>query len=264
MNRNRPAFTLIEILLAFALLLGFCLGVFGILRHFSRMGAVGQWRSTATSQIRKAQERIRAQIESGAYPMLITPQANLLSDIPAHYLVVNPDSAGGSADTADALVRVFGPGTNPSAPSEGDTTVLQVVKSKPGRQGLGSSGALSDRGVEASRIKLVLRGKTQAYGANVKWNQSLYMVEERNSVAASSFTTPSEFAFTGGQTSDTLLVNDVNEVKVLVDRVDLGGGTSSPKPAPVEVQIKCVDPTVGDANVDTTVRAQPSSGVEVK
>lgn len=264
MNRNRPAFTLVEILLAFALLLGFCLGVFGILQHFSRMGSVGQWRSTTTGQVRKAQERIRSQIEAGAYPMLITPQANLLSDIPAHYLIVNPDGSGAPADTADSLARVFGPGTNASPPDEGDVTVLQVVKSRPGRQGLGNTGVLADRGVEASRIKLVLRGKTQAYGKTVKWNQTLFMVEERNSVAPGSFTTPAEFAFAGGATSETLLINDVNEVKVLVDKTDLGGGSASPKPVPVEVQIKCVDPLIGDATVETAVRAQPSSGVEVK
>jgi hypothetical protein len=228
------------------------------------MGAVGQWRSTSTGQIRKAQERLRIQIESGAYPMLITPQANMISDLPGHYLVVNPDGAGAVADTADALVRVFGPRTEAGEPGGGDLTILQVVKSKPGRQGLGNSGSLVDKNVEATLVKLVLRGKSQVFSNTIKWNQNLYIVEQGGSVAPTSFNTSSAFSFAGGASNETLLANDVNEVQVSVDKAALGGGSTSARPVAVEVKLRCIEPSQGQAETESTVRAQPNSGVDVK
>ncbi|MBI4872691.1 MAG: hypothetical protein HY814_14125 [Candidatus Riflebacteria bacterium] len=262
--KRRAAFTLVEILLAFACLLAFTVGVFMILQRFTRAGGVGQWRSTVTGQIRKAQERLRQQIEAGAYPMLITPQANNIAELPAHYVILNPEGGGTAVDTATEYVRVFGPGTGTGEPSASDTPILQLVKSRPGRQGLGATAQLADKDVEATRVKLFLRGKTKVYGQTIKWNQSLFMTEEYNNISPGGFSHTSEFSFTGGKVTETLLANDVNRVSVSVSIEAMKGSAVSTSPVAVEVNVACVDPSEGQARIETTVRAQPSCGVEVK
>ncbi|MBI2944121.1 MAG: prepilin-type N-terminal cleavage/methylation domain-containing protein [Candidatus Wallbacteria bacterium] len=262
-RRRRPAFTLVEILVAFFVLVLFTVGVFTILRNFSRAGSIGQWRSFTNGQIRKAQERLRQHIEGASYPMKITPQANQISDIPAHYVIVNPEGSGAADDNTTEVVRVFGPGDDAAEPS-GEEVLLQLVKSKPGREGLGSSGSLADKPVEATMVKFLLKGKNKVFGPKGKWNRTLYIVEETASAATTGFTSGVPFNFAGGTRSETLILNDVNRVRVAAPKDSFPSGTVSVSPVPLEVQLFCVEPGAGQAELISTVQAHPNSGVELK
>lgn len=261
---KRAGFTLIEILVGFAILVVFFVGVFTIVSKFSKAGTVGQWRSVANAQIRKSQVRIRQNIEGASYPMLITPQSNAQAVIPDHYVIINPEGSGAADDNSTEVVRVFGPGEETLEPGNSDDVILQLIRSKPGREGLGNSGVLVDKPVEATQVKLVLRDHREIYGGKYKWCRNLYLLENFKSLAPAGFDAASPFDFAGGKSSQIRLANNVNEVRIAVPTDSLPGGTSSPDPALIEIQIRCVEPSEGKSEVISRIRAFPNAGVELR
>lgn len=257
--RQQRGITLIEVLIGMLILSVFLVVIYTILSRFVKTGSVGQWRSTTSASIRRAQERLRQSLDAAAYPMLITPNSNDSSAIPEHFVLIR----GGYDDEGGTRTAVFGATDDDTEPSGADVVIMSWIQGSPGRFGLG---ALPDKDVECVQTEIILRNPHRVNQSDTySWVQDLYLRRIETNQAPGSFDPAVPYTFSGTP-KETLMVRDVNEVRVSVqseafDGTDIPDATSAEKKPSVNVRFICVETFRGHATLNGEVLAQPNARI---
>ena len=252
---TRSGFTLIEILIALAILSLLLISVYEIMTNMIRSGSVTQWESVLTTEFNNADSRFRDFLNASSYPSLLTPQGNAVLKVQADGSPNPGFLLGFSADIGTEVVV-----ENSGSAASGEQKFLSWYRCVEGRQGVES---LADQPTKCTKINLVARfkGKTRAN------NQSLfdlYMDESDLGAFPTDFTAfMSTTAAPGaGAARSTKMVGDVHQIKTkLLPPQGTGTGTTTKKDrVQVELQIICVEPSQGNAVRSRTIAAEANVG----
>jgi prepilin-type N-terminal cleavage/methylation domain-containing protein len=251
---RRRGFTLTEILITLALLSIMLVIVYGVMTSMFRSGTVTQWESVLTTDFTNADSRIRDFLNASSYPSLLTPQGNAV-------LNFNPD--GGSNNQAFLLGFPAASGNPPTATFSdvtAKTTLLKWYRCEDGRSGIEG---LANQPPKASQISLVARPTGRTRTRNIVIFE-LVMEEAPVSNLPATFD-----AFVGfsspaaGQPTTTRMVSDVREIVLKLFSRNSGALTLPTKDrVQVEVEIKCVEPALGQAERSRKITAEANVGAK--
>ncbi|MBI4862109.1 MAG: type II secretion system protein, partial [Candidatus Riflebacteria bacterium] len=143
---RRRGFTLVEILVALAVLSIVIVGVYEILVGMFRSGTVTQWEQNLTTQFSNADTRLRSYLNGASYPVMLTPQGSVM---------LNKESAAG-----EAFFLAF-PGSSGTAEFEGGAVTenqvfLSWFRCEAGQVGLEG---LPDKEPKGAKIELAAKSK---------------------------------------------------------------------------------------------------------
>lgn len=248
--RRRRAFTLVEVLITLALLSVLLVIAYEIMTKMFSSGTVTQWESVLTNQFSNADSRIRDFLNASSYPSLLTPQGNAVLNFdpdkpPAldGFLLTFPDASGSKTFT-DITAK---------------TGLLRWYRCEDGRLGIEG---LPNQPTKARQITLVAipAGKTRAKNITI-FDLAMEEAEVTNFPtdfnAFRTFNTPN-----AGAASTTKMVGDCREItlKLLTRK----GAISLPEKdrVQVEIDIKCVEPSSGNAERSRKITAEANVGAK--
>ena len=255
--RRRRAFTLVEVLITLALLV-ILLGIaYEIMTKMFASGTVTQWESVLTTQFTNADSRLRDFLNASSYPSLLTPQGNAV-------LNFDPDKVPPITNTAFLLGFPEGSGSPPTktfSDITASTPLLRWYRCEDGRAGIEG---LPNQPPKALQITLVANpvGKTKAHNITIF---DLAMEEAPVTNLPATFD-----AFVGfsspsvGAKSTTRMVGDCREITLKLFSRNAGALTLPVKDrVQVEVEIKCVEPSAGNAERSRKITAEANVGAKV-
>lgn len=283
-TRRRRAFTLIEILFAFAILTVTTFMLYQMLVKGSTTAVSGIWRGTSQKRLQSAAERLRKAAEGASYPSVLTPEYNVLDRGEDHYVVIGAadgtdvalqlELAGAEALPDGVSYRVIGPGRADGSDGTGSATgddqlVFAATNCSPGRERIAG---LGDQQGKATHYVFWLTNHRRVNGEFFAGIADLYYAEIEteysNSAAMGSDTSISVEGHPLGAGSipaeGKMLVGDVNVIGVRVldrDQAQVDATIDEEQRPTVEFAIRLVDPSGGKATLNKVVTVQPNTGV---
>lgn len=297
----RRAFTLIEVLIAFVVLVIVTYILYTLLIQGSQSAVSGIWRKTTGGRLQQASERLRKVLDSASYPSVLAPEQNLIDESENHYIVLNGKGPDGPRDI-EVLEGQDAEG------SEGEGGTYKCLG--PGRKG-GSDGYADEDKVLVFFAKSCTAGRERMEGMNPpdqdgKCTLTWFWLQNKRRVqhgglfegvmdlmfATRVETYPGRLPTGGASAAATitvaggpdeipdqgdLLCPDVNSVRLRVlDRDGKGvtGKIPDKKRSPsdpdnmqdptVEIALRCVDTDRGTATLGKIVSVRPHVGVSLE
>lgn len=289
---RRRAFTLVELLIAFAVLVVFTYGVYTLLIRGAKGATAGIWRTTTSRQLEAGAERIRAALTAASFPAMVSPEFNLVDEGQDHFVVLGAGTPGverdteilqsqDEADPADSLSATYiaiGAGREGGADGsgEGDQLVFAASSCSPSQKRIPGlpekDGIAKNFTFWLANHRPVLRGDRFAGTHDL-----MYAVDEQTYGTGDVLTNGSTVSVPGHPLGaipggGKVLIPDVNSVRLRVSYFDEASGkfvegtgavTPDLKPT-LEMVIRCVDRDSGTAVIGKIIKVQTNTGILVQ
>lgn len=299
--KARHGFTLIEVMIAFVVLVIVTYILYTLLIQGSQSAVAGIWRKTTGGRLQQASERIRKVLDSASYPSVLAPEQNLIDESENHYIVLNgagPEASrdievleGQDAEGAageGGTYRCLGPGRKGGSDGYGDEDKVLVFFAKSctaGRERMeGMNPPDQDGKCALTWVWLQNKRKVQ-HGGLFEGVMDLYFATRNETypgqLPAGGSSGAATITVAGGPgeipNQGDLLCPDVNSVRVRVlDRDGKGVVGKIPdkkrsatdpdnmQDPTVEIAIRCVDTDRGTATLGKIVAVRPHVGVSLE
>lgn len=291
--QRRRAFTLMELLIAFAVLVVVTFMLYQMLVKGTSGAVRGIWRTTTQRGLQNTSERVRKALEGASYPSVLTPEFNQVDEKEPHFVVVGKgkgpvdrdleitteqdQSSGGGGGAYFAL----GPGRQDGSDAQtGDRLlILAATNCSPAQHRIAGledkAGVAKHHWFWLQDEKPVLRGGKFAGAMSL-----MYAESESQAYGADDAASIADVSVPGHPLGDPpdrgkVLVSDVNSVRIRVsfvkddgtveevaDSVSLTDASGRPVKPTIEIGIRCVDRDSGLAVMGKTITVQPNVGVK--
>jgi prepilin-type N-terminal cleavage/methylation domain-containing protein len=293
-RRQRPGFTLVEIIISLAVMLVLTYGVYSMLIQGTKTATQGIWRTTTGRRLQVGVERLRKALTAASFPAMVTPEFNLIDSDARHYIVLGKGAgpvgrdleiteAQDQADqdsTSGAEYYALGAGREGGADENGEAAqfVLAASSCTPSQKRLPGlpeqDGQAQTTVFWLSNARPVLRG-----GLFVAVQDLMYATNKVAYGTGDVLTTGNTIAVTGHPlgaipANGKILIPDVNSVRIRVTYFDpaanAGAGAfvestdpvSPDKKPTLELGIRCVDPDSGKAVLSKLLKVQCNAGLK--
>lgn len=286
---SRRGFTLVEMLIAFAVMVVLTYGLYKMLVSGAKTATAGIWRSTTNRRLEAGAQRIRQSLESASFPAMVSPEFNRVDETADHFIVLGAGKDGVSRDveilagqdeadqdsTSSATYRAIGGGRTDDSDStgDGDQLVLAASSCSPAQKRIPGlpekDGVAKNVTFWLANYREVLRG-----GRFQGTHDLMYAVEEQTYGSGDVLTSGPTISVPGHPlgtipSGGKVLIPDVNSVRLRVSYFDEssgafaeGSGSVAPDLKPtLEVVIRCVDRDGGKAVIGKIIKVQTNTGV---
>jgi type II secretory pathway pseudopilin PulG len=250
------AFTLVEILIAFAILAILLVGIYEIMTNMMRSGTVTQWEQTLTVQFNNADSRIRDYLSGSSYPSLLSPQGNAVLKYAAPPGQPNTGFLLGFEPTLESAAGVAIPGDQTNTP------VVSWYRCQDGRRGVEG---LPDRPPRCTKIQLVAQGKRSTRGRVVRICDLVMVETPLPDLPSETDPFLAVTAAPGGNASaatTTKMVSDCSQIKAKLLNANPAVGVLSKDRVQLQIEIACTEPSQGQALRSRTITAEANVGAK--
>lgn len=277
--RSGRAFTIMELLVASAIMTLALIMIYQIWRFITRGGTTEIWAADAASKLTNADTRLREFVNRAGYPTMMTSQGILEpTSASLSYYRFDVSSSGTATEEGTATdqrhVRVFSPQGNEGGPGAG-TPIVSFYRVEPGLVGIEGR---PNKMIVASKVLLLFQrghkvAETHAPLADLVMEEGpLDYLKSFDSIGALNglqavLNTPRN----PGAYRQYTMVSDVSQMKISActrrpnetNRVELGVSENCDSSSLVRILIDCLEPQLGKRRVSKMIEAETHVGVNM-
>ncbi len=197
--KPKSGFTLLELMIAAAIMAGFFLGVYKIYQSVARHQEIGAWVQGTTTQLRTGLTFLRNEISQASKPKLMTQMG--IQDLPQAPELIAPYEKLKCPAVANKDVTDF----------SSNRSLLQFFMCKPGRQGIPGE---ADSGWEIVQGDLKVEGGKLVYERSIVTNTNVPSGEQTKPIKQNICLTPQKVSFTLKRATGNLSVKLRNFIEI--------------------------------------------------